>query len=111
MQEIDTGALDGFLETLCSLEGGTLVPELDRTLRDLVKVVKVRGGGGDLKVTLKLKQGETEGTMLAIPQIKVKEPEKRRMPTLLFTNEQNGLSQDKPEQTPLFSQISKGETV
>ena len=103
MQDIDHKLEDGYVETIASLEGGTLIPELDIQMREMVRLVKARGGTGKLTLTLAFKEGEYEGTMRVIPDLKVAPPAKSRSASLLFTNEQDGLTLDKPKQVPLFA--------
>ena len=86
-----------------------MIPELDQQMRELVRLVKARGGTGTMTLKLSFKEGDYEGTMGVLPTLTVAPPAKRRQSNLLFTNDQNGLTLDKPVQTPLFRTSSVAE--
>ena len=111
MQDIDPSLDDGYFDVVAGLEGGTLIPELDKEMRDLVRLVKTRYGSGSITLKLTLKPGEYEGTISMVPALTVTPPTKSRMKSLLFTNEQNGLTQDKPEQIGLFKMAFESNKV
>lgn len=91
---------NGILNLLLNLDHGELVPTLDAELRRAVKLVKQRGQAAKLSLDITVK-GYKDGVMEVTPKLTVKEPSRPLRESFMWTDRDQGLVVNQPQQADL----------
>ena len=84
---------DGFLATVHTLEGGSLVDELDRSLIECVQAIHDRGGKAELTLKIKVARIPKMATAVSVvADVTTKVPKEDRAGSVLFVTNGSGLT-------------------
>ena len=75
--------------------------EASEGLQEVVAAVKEHKKGGSLTITIDVKPGEVDGTLVVSDKVKVKAPEAERPTSLFYSDSRGNLSRRDPRQSEL----------
>lgn len=91
-----------FQETLANINKGSINPQLDEKLRDLIQAVRLSGKAGAVSLTLKVAPLKGNAEVVTVePAVTVKLPVSEAGKTVFFTTEKGELVRNDPRQQEL----------
>ena len=94
--------MNAYLQTIHDIEKGRMADELSDRLTDLVALVKERGKGGKLQLTITIKPLDSDAESVSVTAThKVTEPARQERASIFFTTDDNLLVRENPRQAEM----------